>query len=655
MDKETSNRFDYMGRTQARFGWSSNFPYFRDTAPIAVQKRLEDFIRDASASQKNAWKQSIPRLQYEVDEVLLIDPEGEEYNAILEYELPMESRRPDVILLAKQSVIVLELKGKTLPTQADIDQADAYARDLKCYHRECAERPVISVCVPMLAEGYVGQEGIVHIAGPDYVDQLIEKQPKLDNITEVKAEKFLAHDAYCPLPTLVQAARELFHRGEIREIHRARAATDPAVQKITDIIHEAARTNTRRLILLTGIPGAGKTLVGLRIVHAHFLDDLAIPRANGKSGVPAVFLSGNGPLVEVLQYELKGAGGGGKAFVRGVKDYVKRYSSSPGLVPPEHVLVFDEAQRAFDAEQVQAKHSNTPGFKKGKSEPEHFIEFAERIPQWCVVIGLIGGGQEIHVGEEAGLGQWRKAVEQAIKNDNWIVHGPDALRPVFEGSEVPFILSETLNLDTEIRFHLAKDIHIFVDSLLTGDSVLRNKKMAQKLSEQSYHLRITRDLDLAKTYLRERYKENKEARFGLLASSKDKDLINFNINNDFQSTKRIRFGPWYTDDEDSEGDRSCRRLEDVVTEFGAQGLELDATLLAWGTDLVMKNGKWSNDRARGYMRKAHVKNPYQLRINAYRVLLTRGRDATVVYVPPMGILDDTYQYLKNSGFKVIED
>ncbi len=655
MEKYFYNNLDNSGGNKARFGWSSTFPHFSETAPNVVQKRLEDFIRDASSSQKTAWKQSIPKLQDEVNEVLLIDPEGEEYNAILEYELPLESRRPDVVLLAKQAVIVLELKGKYLPSQADLDQADAYARDLRCYHRECAERPVISVCVPMLADGYVGQEGAVHIAGPDYVDQIIAQQSISDKLPDLKVDNFLAHDAYCPLPTLVQAARELFHRGEIREIHRARAATDPAVQKITDIIHEAARTKTRRLILLTGIPGAGKTLVGLRVVHAHFLDDLAIPRANGKSGVPAVFLSGNGPLVEVLQYELKGAGGGGKAFVRGVKDYVKRYSSSPGLVPPEHVLVFDEAQRAFDAEQVQAKHSNTPGFKKGKSEPEHFIEFAERIPQWCVVIGLIGGGQEIHVGEEAGLGQWRKAVEQATKNDNWIVHGPDTLRPVFEGSEVPFILSETLNLDTEIRFHLAKDIHVFVDSLLTGDSVLRNKKMAQKLSEQSYHLRITRDLDLAKSYLRERYKENKEARFGIIASSKDKDLINFNINNDFQSTKRTRFGPWYTDDEDSEGGRSCRRLEDVVTEFGAQGLELDAVLLAWGTDLIRKNGKWSNDRARGYMRKAHVKNPYQLRINAYRVLLTRGRDATIVYVPPMRILDDTYQYLKNSGFKVIEE
>lgn len=635
---------------QARFGWSSNFPYFRDAAPIAVQIRLEDFIRDASTSQKNAWRQSIPRLQREVNEVLLIDPEGEGYNAILEYELPMESRRPDVILLAKQAVIVLELKGKSFPSQADIDQADAYARDLKCYHRECAERPVIPVCVPMLADGYLGQEGSVHIAGPDYVDQLINKQPRLDSISEVQADNFLAQDAYCPLPTLIQAARELFHRNEIREIHRARAATDPAVQKVTELIHEAATTKTRKLILITGIPGAGKTLVGLRIAHAHFLDDLAIPRANGRVEVPAVFLSGNGPLVEVLQYELKGAGGGGKAFVRGVKDYVKNYSTRPGLVPPQHVLIFDEAQRAFDSRQVQEKHSGTPGFRGGKSEPEHFIEFAERVPEWCVVIGLIGGGQEIHVGEEAGLGQWRNAVEQTKGKIDWSVHGPENVKSMFDDSMVPFYTSKMLNLDTEIRFHLAKDIHLFVENLLAGNSILENKSMAKQLEKQSYHLRITRNLEVAKAYLRERYQENKEARFGLLASSKDKDLIEFGVYNDFMSTKRTRYGPWYTDNEDAPGSYSCRRLETVVTEFGAQGLELDAALLAWGTDFVRRNGRWSNSKARGYKRGAHVKNPFQLRLNAYRVLLTRGRDATVVFVPSLREMDETWQYLVASGF-----
>jgi hypothetical protein len=423
---------------------------------------------------------------------------------------------------------------------------------------------------------------------------------------------------------------------------------------IRDIIHEAAARHEKRLILVTGIPGAGKTLVGLRTVHAHYLDDLAVPRDNGKASAPAVFLSGNGPLVDVLQYELRGAGGGGKAFVRGVKDYVKRYSSRPGLVPSEHILIFDEAQRAFDAEQVRFKHSHVPGFIGGKSEPEHFIEFAERIPEWCAVLGLIGGGQEIHIGEEGGLVQWRMAVEGSSDPSAWTVHGPPQVRGIFDGSPIRFQESPALNLDTEIRFHLASEIHEFVNQLLEGGAPEANSARAGKLEAQGYHLRLTQNRETAETYLRERYGENPDARFGLVASSKDRDLVRFNVPNDFQSTKRVRYGPWYSDSEDARGGYSCRRLKDAVTEFGAQGLELDAVLLAWGTDFMREGGLWTNRKARGYQRRAQVKDPFQLRKNSYRVLLTRGRDGTVVFIPPLPELDETREYLEKSGFRRLD-
>lgn len=635
---------------QARFGWGSSFPKFHGTPAVVVRGRLERFIRDAGDAQKRAWAESIPVLQQEVGEVLSLDSAAPNYTAILEYELPLESRRTDVILLTRGAVVVLELKGKTIPSQADLDQAAAYARDLRCYHRECACRPVVPVCVPMAAKGYLGEFNGVHVAGPDFVDQLIDQLRQAPEALPLDPQAFLSHEAYCPLPTLVQAARELFQTGQLRPIHRARAATDPAVLEISSIIHEAARTRSRRLILLTGVPGAGKTLVGLRVVHAHFLDDLAVARSNGKPNTPAVFLSGNGPLVEVLQYELRDAGGGGKTFVRGVKDYVKTYSTRRALIPPEHVLVFDEAQRAFDALQVQAKHAATPGFQAGKSEPEHFIEFAERIPQWCVVIGLIGSGQEIHVGEEAGLVQWHHAIDRSNRSEEWAVHGPASVQRAFQGSPTPFTPSANLDLDTEIRFHLASDLHHFVSQLLEGVPPEQSAQIARHLESQGYHLRITRDLPEAEGYLRERYAEHPEARYGLLASSKDRDLAALGIPNDFQSTKRIRFGPWYGDPEDAPGGRSCRHLKDAVTEFGAQGLELDAVLLAWGTDLLRSENAWSNAHARGYKRGAHVVDPFQLRLNAYRVLLTRGRDVTVIFVPALRKLDDTWNYLCASGF-----
>lgn len=637
-----------------RCGWNSKFPRFRSTSPKFIRESLSAYIKDAGPKQVRAWDDSIPPLQAEVGEILDTDKASPDYSTILEYTLPMESRRTDVIFLAKGSVVVLELKGKLRPSQADIDQAAAYVRDLRCYHEECAARPVLALCVPMKARGYLGQQHDVHILGPDAVDGFIEGLPGNPELPPLSPTAFLSDSAYRPLPTLVQAARELFNNHDIRPIHRARAATDPAVHKIRDIIHGAASTKSRCLILLTGVPGAGKTLVGLRAVHAHYLDDLAVPRTNGVPSAPAVFLSGNGPLVEVLQYELRGAGGGGKTFVRGVKDYVKTYSSRPGLIPPQHVLVFDEAQRAFDAAMVREKQGQVPGFVGGKSEPEHFIEFADRVPGWCAVIGLIGGGQEIHVGEEAGIGQWKEAVEGSCRPEAWTVYGPPQHAKDFSPGYVPFVETSALNLDTEIRFHLAKDLHVFVNGLLSGEPAASVVGLARNLERAGYHLRMATSLDTAAAYLRERYAENPEARFGLVASSKDKDLQSLGIPNDFQSTKRVHFGPWYADPEDAPGGYSCRHLRDAVTEFGAQGLELDAVLLAWGTDFVLENGRWTNRKARGYQRRSFVRDPHQLRLNAYRVLLTRGRDGTVVFIPPLPELKETRTYLEAAGFRPLD-
>ena len=215
----------------------------------------------------------------------------------------------------------LNSKAERRPT-GDIDQAAGYVRDLRAYHRECADRPVHGAVVLGQASGYVGEDVGVHVLGLDAVDDLAERLDVHDPAAIVTPGQFLAANAYRPLPSLVESARSLFESGELPRINRAAAATEPALSRISELIHEAARTQTRRLILLTGVPGSGKTLVGLQVAHARWLDDLAVDRGNGKPSAPAVFLSGNGPLVEVLQYELKGAGGGGKAFVRGVKEYV---------------------------------------------------------------------------------------------------------------------------------------------------------------------------------------------------------------------------------------------------------------------------------------------------------------------------------------------
>ncbi len=637
-------------------GWTSSFPIFSTASAADVQSALTEFVPDASPEQDRAWRDSIPWLQREVRALGDVVGDPDQQSTVLEYELPMESRRPDVILLASGDVVVLELKGKSEPSQADLDQVAAYARDLRCYHRACEHRRVIPILVPTRARGRVRVFGDIHVVGPDAVAALVtEIGQQQQRGSHLSVDDFLDYDAYRPLPTLVKAARELMEGGDVRRIHKAAASTDPAVQEISRIIHEAARTKTRRLVLLSGVPGAGKTLVGLRVVHARFLDDLSVERPDGKPVAPAVFLSGNGPLVEVLQYELRSAGGDGKAFVRGVKEYVKRYSSPRTPTPPEHVLVFDEAQRAWDAAKVADGHKSD--LATARSEPELFIEFAERIPEWCVVLGLIGGGQEIHTGEEAGVGQWAQAISGSSRKNEWYVHAPPALASTLEaslGAAVTLKSTPTLNLDKEIRFHLASEIHDFVHQVLHGGQEQQNARIADRLEKAGFHLRITRDLDVAKAYLRDRYRENSEARFGLLASSKDKSLEFYGVPNGFQATKRVKYGPWYGDAETQIASQSCRHLEQCVTEFGSQGLELDAALLAWGTDLIREDGAWTNRFARGYRTKVPIRDPFQIRLNAYRVLLTRARDGVVVFIPQLDELEETMDFLRQSGFRTLD-
>jgi hypothetical protein len=659
---KTTNDIDD-GEPRGTCGWSSDLPTFSAAEPKVVRLRLESFVRDAGETQVRAWRDSIPMLQRRCDELVASDGTAGSYTAILEYELPREARRTDVIVLENGVVVVIELKGKERATQADLDQVRAYARDLKCYHAECAQRPVHAVLLPTRA----GEESRildgVTVVGPAGLGRLLRQlsrsAPALPgesanpiygpSVPPLDPQAFLREDAYRPLPTLVAAARALFEDQELPYIKRARAATDPAVNRIIEIAHEAAVTRTRRLILVTGVPGSGKTLVGLRLAHERSLDDLAVARAGGPPTSPAVFLSGNGPLVEVLQYALRDAGGSGKLFVQGVRDYVRTYSRKANSVPPEHVLIFDEAQRAFDRDQVAAKHENLVG--KPKSEPELFIEFAERIPEWGVVLGLIGSGQEIHVGEEGGVGQWRDAIAGCADPAQWTVHAPAHLEREFAGLCTQW--EPSLNLDTEIRYHLAPKVHEFVDGLLAdGDASPLARDLGEELHVGGHRFLVTRSLNHAKNYARERYGKSPEGRYGLLASSKDKDLEGFGMDNTFQTTKRLRVGPWYNADRDDP--QSCCRLETVATEFAAQGLELDLAVLGWGTDLRRASSRWDNSLARGYKRGAKVRDPMQLRRNAYRVLLTRGRDGTVVFLPPDERLDETYRHLRSCGFRELE-
>jgi hypothetical protein len=373
--------------------------------------------------------------------------------------------------------------------------------------------------------------------------------------------------------------------------------------------------------LVTGVPGAGKTLVGLQFVYTARLDENDARR-------PAVFLSGNGPLVQVLQHAL-----GSTVFVQDVHGFLKQYGGTAQRSPEEHIWVYDEAQRAWDAERVAQKRGHAT------SEPEDFLRLGEKLDSWAMLVGLIGDGQEIHLGEEAGLEQWNEAI--ASVSGEWHVHCPSRIAHLFHAA-ASVSVNDKLDLTRSLRSHLAEDVQRWVEYVLKGDFE-RAADIAPLIEDQGFELYATRDLDTLKSYVRERYDGVEDKRYGLLASSKAKNLPNYGVHNEYHFTRRVRVGPWYNDPPDS--DFSCCRLHDVVTEFGAQGLELDFPLVCWGEDLRWNDNRWQSPP----QPRSKARNPHQLRVNSYRVLLTRGRDGFGVFVPPEAALADTYRNLISAG------
>ena len=624
---------------QTGAGWNSDLPTFQSTDAAAVCMRLADFVADADQAQTDAWKSWVPQLQRQAQKLMASHPPSAEYTAILEYRMPRDFRRPDVIVLEGGVVVVLELKGFQASVRAGLDQVLAYARDLRAYHEECHSRPVVPVLVrpsaPDVAESLDG----AWITSPQGISRLLEKLSRTLTASPLEPAQFLREDAYCPLPSIVDAARDLFETGDLPFIKRARASTEPALATISRIAREAAATKTRHFVVLQGVPGSGKTLVGLQIVHSRWLDALATGREGSKPKIPAVYLTGNGPLQAVLQDALSSAGGGGQTFVQAVKKYVSYYSK-PDRVPPEHVVVFDEAQRAHDAEQVAYVH-DTP---VDRSEPDHLLDFMARVPEWCVLVALVGTGQAIHSGEEVGLSLWRDAlIKTAIADpqQRFNVHAPAEAEEALAHSSLQVRWEPSLNLDTEIRHHLVRNVHDYVEHLLDEAAPSNAHRLADALWAQDHRFLLTRELAVAKAYVRERYAAAPLARFGLIASSRCKHLARFGVDNTFQTTKRLRVASWYNSPPNDPG--SCRSLETVATEFQTQGLELDMAIVAWGSDFRRKDGRFTDSMATKYRKP--VKDSLALRRNAYRVLLTRGRDGSVIYVPPTDELNETWQWL----------
>jgi hypothetical protein len=608
------------------WGWSGTVEEFLQTSIELWQGHMETHHRgllgsQPSSSQVDAWRQSHQVLRASLRDLTIEDPSVQSWGIVFEYELPLEGgRRPDVVVMAGATIVVLEFKQNPILDRAGIDQVNAYARDLAEYHSESHDHPVIPVLVLPSAAEPATVDGTKMVNA----DSLAKVLRDLRSDGQLHVETWL-HGSYQPLPFLIAAARRIFEHEPLPHIKRALATDIPqAVDLLGRLAEQASEKGERVLAFVAGVPGSGKTLAGLSLVYERTAKMSA-----------ATFLSGNGPLVEVLRDALNS-----KVFVKDLHAFIKTFGTSK-KIPNEHVIVFDEAQRAWDADYMN--------FKNGieRSEPDLLVDVAERLPKWACLVGLVGDGQEINKGEESGIDQWHDAVRKNRGRSAWKVHCPPRLAAHFPTTETT--PHAVLDLTTSLRSKRADYLHSWVAALLGGE-LSKAARLATGIHASTFPMYLTRDLEEAKTYLRHLYVGQPDKRYGLLASARSQGhLPKFGVDSSWPGTKRVKLARWYN--EPFGHPQSCCALKDVVTEFGCQGLELDMPLICWSTDMMWKNSQW---KIRQVKAKYPLKDNDAIRRNAYRVLLTRGRDGFIIFVPPDPALDETETCLLAAGVRPLE-
>lgn len=585
--------------------------------------------------------------------------------------------RVDVVLLTDSAVVIVEFKvnGEDF-TRAAVDQVWDYALDLKNFHEASHSAAVVPVLV---ATGVVdGNDSVELQADDDQVFRPLCVSPAsfrrvLESVLgrvsgrRLDGQKWESAP-YRPTPTIIEAARVLFAKHGVQAIRSFDAGKQnlgKTSRRLEEIIEDACAKQKKAICFVTGVPGAGKTLVGLNIATVH--------RAKDEKS-HAVLLSGNGPLVEVLRaalirderLRLKRSGKTPKRGSEAVKQFIQnvhhfRDEALKNPAPPaDHVVVFDEAQRAWN----QAKTADFMRRRKGRpdfrySEPEFLLQYVDRHEDWAVVVCLVGGGQEIHTGE-AGIGAWLEAARSAFPH--WEMHisaeltdseysAAETVCKLGESDRVHF--EESLHLAVSMRSFRAEHLSSFVKALLDCE---RDGARSALAGLKKYPLVVTRNLEAAKRWLRG--KSRGSERFGMVASSKAQRLRPHAID------VRVKADPvqWFLNDRTDT--RSSYYLEDVATEFQVQGLEVDWACVSWDADLRFEGRGWSYHDFRGTKwQKVHKPENRNYLRNAYRVLLTRARQGMVIFVPPGDVRDHTrppsyydatFEYLVEVGIPVLE-
>lgn len=622
-------------------------------------------------TQRDAWLVQIPLLKEQLC--------GLDGSVLIEFTIPRMGRRIDVVVISGPVVFAIEFKvGESAFDRASLDQVWDYALDLKNFHEASHEASIVPILVATEAKdagSFTIRVDADHVYHPlqcsaaglrrliNLILEHVADKADLDGPCWAKA-------SYRPTPTIVEAARALYAQHSVEAIARYDAGAKNlhiTSRRIEEIVDEARSKGMKVICFVTGVPGAGKTLVGLNV---------ATRRRDKDQPTHAVFLSGNGPLVQVLREALtrdeverrktkqekfkKGTIRGAiESFIQNVHHF-----RDDGLIdegpPADHVVIFDEAQRAWNQKQT----SNFMSRKKGRagfsqSEPEFLISCMDRHQDWAVVVCLVGGGQEINTGE-AGISSWLEAIQSAFPEWHMYISSKLADVEYAAGHVLEDIqqrpnthFDDNLHLAVSMRSFRAERVSSFVKSVLDCEKEAARELFAG-ISER-YPITITRDLGLAKSWVRSKARGSE--RYGLIASSKAQRLKPHAID------IRVDVDPvhWFLNDRDDT--RSSFYLEDAATEFQVQGLELDWTCVSWDGDLRFNGSHWSFHDFRGnrWTNISNLDNQKYLR-NAYRVLLTRARQGMVIFVPA-GVTDDptrspafydsTFEYLRELGIPVL--
>lgn len=646
--------------------YSARIREFLDEKPETLLGKL--MVSDEFSTtdlQKNAWRKEIDILQDQLRSV-------ENGDIAFEYTIPRMGHRIDVVCIIHGLIFLLEFKvGDSEYRKSTADQVMDYALDLKYFHELSADRYIIPISIPTEAPSVCNEVSFME----DKISNVLKCTK--DNIgltigsvlSSVQDQDLSIADwinsRYAPTPTIIEAAQAMYRNHSVKDISRNDAGAHnltATTETINQIIDDCKRNHKKAICFVTGVPGAGKTLAGLNIANE---------RHNFDADEHAVFLSGNGPLVDILQAALakdRSSRAGitiaeakkeTKAFIQIIHRF-RDEALTTNNPPAEKVAIFDEAQRAWNEESLTDFMKRKKGVDAfNQSEPEFLIRIMDRHQDWAVIVCLVGGGQEIYNGE-AGIIDWFRALQKKFRN--WHIYlsdkitdseyvGNSSIEELLTGCS--YSLRPALHLGVSLRSFRSEKLAEFVKLLLDNEP----SAAAAVYSELSIHYPIilTRDLDKAKEWIRKKARGTE--RYGLLASSEGKRLRGIGI----WVPSVINHVGWFLNEKDNVD--SSYFLEVAASEFKVQGLEIDYSILAWDADLRRSGKGFDYFKFRG-TRWNHVNNMQQQKYlkNAYRVLMTRARQGMIIFVPSgtdpeddptrdSAFYDDIYKYLRSCGIK----